>query len=49
VDGADPKEETFRKIKKSREALVHGNKVDERQFPIDETQALLRAFLEKVS
>lgn len=49
VDDSDKKEATFKKVKKSRDELLHGEDVDERVFPIEETQALVRAFLEKIS
>ena len=42
------KEVVFKKIKSVRDHLVHGNEVEESSFPIEETQALVRAFLEKV-
>jgi hypothetical protein len=49
VDDPDKKEATFKKVKKSRDELLHGEEIDERVFPIEETQALVRAFLEKIS
>jgi hypothetical protein len=49
VNDPDKKEAIFKKVKKSRDDLLHGKEVDERLFPIEETQALVRAFLENIS
>jgi hypothetical protein len=48
LEDPEAREIAFKKIKEIRENLVHGNDVNESSFPIEETQALVRAFLEKV-
>jgi hypothetical protein len=48
LEDPEVREVSFKKIKNIRDDLIHGKKVDESSFPIEETQALIRAFLEKV-
>jgi hypothetical protein len=48
LDNPAARERDFKRIKKVREKLVHGKEVDEASLPVEETQALVRAFLERV-
>ena len=48
LDDPAEKEIGFVKIKRVRDDLVYGKDVDDSSFPIEETQALVRAFLKKI-
>jgi hypothetical protein len=48
LDDPAEKEIAFINIKRVRDDFVHGKNVDDSSFPIEETQALVRAFLEKI-
>lgn len=49
VENRAAKAATFKKIKDVREEVFHqGKDIDDSAFPIEETQNLVRAFLEKV-
>ena len=48
LDDPAEKEIAFINIKRVRDDFVHGKNVDDSSFPIEGTQALVRAFLEKI-
>ena len=49
LEGREAKEAGFKKIKAVSDGLLHyGKEVEDSSLPIDETQNMVRAFLEKI-
>ena len=49
LEEREAKEAGFKKIKAVRDGLLHyGKEVEDSSLPIDETQNMVRAFLEKI-